>query len=320
LSRAFSKVKVNGTDPVILKLPYASFLANNRYLNYPWFLLSHLVLSFKAFLLLLKSREKFLIIREFSNWISVFNIPFFYFFKNRLLLNINHNIKNANLSVPLPIKILCFFGFKFIFFDGMLLKKTLLKKINANFIFPFFPIDEEWRAQKKVKHSKRLTIGIVGDFRSEKICVNELLLVLDKINKSGLHLKIGLRSSGLDIPEWTKGFDVVLTNSQADYRKFLSALNVIIIFARRDSYFSRHSGTIMDAIASNVIPIVPKFPVFCRQVFFPKPVGFTYDDLNDLLRILTYNFPIELRRRSVCVSAYKKYRFNSQNLLMESSS
>jgi len=316
LSRAFSKIKVNGKNPAILKLPYASSIAVNQYLNFPWFLLSHLILSFKAFLFLLKNREKFLIIREFSNWIAVLNIPFFYFFKNRLLLNINHNIKNARSSVPFPIKILCFFGFKFIFFDGIFLKKTLLKKIGANFVFPFFPLDEKWKMQKKNKPSKNLTIGIVGDFRSEKISINKLLLVLDEINKSGLHLKIGLRSSGHDIPQWTKGFEVVLTNSQTDYRRFLSSLNAIIIFARRETYFSRHSGTVMDAIASNVIPIVPKFPVFCRQVFFPNLVGFTYDDLNDLLRILTNNFPVELNRRAVSLTKYKMYRCNLQNLLI----
>jgi len=52
--------------------------------------------------------------------------------------------------------------------------------------------------------------------------------------------------------------------------------------ASRSAYFSRNSGTIMDAISAGAIPVVPNFPVFRSQVSDPVPVGIVYDRMGDI--------------------------------------
>jgi hypothetical protein len=57
---------------------------------------------------------------------------------------------------------------------------------------------------------------------------------------------------------------------------------MILIFADKSKYFYRHSGTIMDAVACGVVPVVPNLPILASQVLEPAQIGVIYESVTTI--------------------------------------
>jgi hypothetical protein len=96
-------------------------------------------------------------------------------------------------------------------------------------------------------------------------------------------LLIGLRKPTPWIQDSGLVVNVIGTESRVEYLTFLRTIDVLILFARKDRYYCRHSGTIMDAVACYAIPVVPNFPVLASQITLPVQVGLAYDGLEEIV-------------------------------------
>ena len=63
----------------------------------------------------------------------------------------------------------------------------------------------------------------------------------------------------------------------------MKSIDFLVIFANKDSYYLRHSGTIIEAYANVVIPIVPNYPIFRTQITNITLSGLVYNDTDNLL-------------------------------------
>ena len=264
----------------------------------------------------MNDRKSIVVVREFSSWVTLLSIPFYIFFKDRILFNINHNVRRAHLQIPLPMRVLCSLGFRFILFDGDISKTSPLKKYHDNFLVPFFPIKANRSVDNRSHLDEIITVGVVGDFRPEKIDIKKLKFILSKFTGCSLKLRIGFRHLGKDLPDWANGLDIVSTESSQDYNDFLASLDAIIVFAAEESYYFRHSGTLMDAISHGVIPIVPDFPVFNRQINFPLSVGVMYRNIDELYELLASDIRVHITAKKKNIGAYINRRSQIQNLLL----
>jgi hypothetical protein len=316
LNYAFSKIRVNGVYPKLIKSRFNKVVTSNKLLNLIWFIGANIFLSIDATFYLLMNKKSFVVIREFSSQITLLSFPAYIFFKDRILFNVNHNVKRAHLEIPFSMRVLCRLGFKFILFDGGTSENTLLKKYHGNFLFPFFPIKASKSVNDKPHIGDIITIGVVGDFRSEKLDNTKLKFILSRFTDCGLRVKVGFRYLDKDLPDWANSLDVVSTRSSQDYNNFLINLDALVIFAEEDSYYFRHSGTIMDAISHGVIPIVPDFPVFNRQINFPLSVGFVYRNIDELYEILASDIRVHIIEKRKNLGAFVSRRSETQNLLL----
>jgi hypothetical protein len=124
----------------------------------------------------------------------------------------------------------------------------------------------------------------VGDFRSEKGDARELFKIMGRIAEiPDTDLLIGLRTPMPWIQHSGLAAMVIGTESRVQYLAFLKKLDVLILFAREDRYYCRHSGTIMDAVACRATPVVPNFPVLASQIMLPVQVGLTYAGLAEIV-------------------------------------
>jgi hypothetical protein len=279
LDRAYSKILINNKKPILVKSRINKKNSTNFFINIIIVILWNLIISFEA---LFKSviYDKPIVIREFSNIPTMCFFWIYFIFRKRIFFNINHNLKNNIHLVPRPILFLCFLGFNFIFFDGASSKKLLPYKYRKCFSYPLFPQEKS----NKIPNKKgKFVVGIVGNFRKEKVDKDFLFdLILKARVNNKIKFLIGSRSDSLDFNNILNPEDILSTKTQAQYSEFLCKINYLLIFAKKETYMFRHSGTISDAIEHGVIPIVPAFPVFISQVSVPCRVGFVYNDIDEL--------------------------------------
>jgi hypothetical protein len=126
-------------------------------------------------------------------------------------------------------------------------------------------------------------LAVVGDFRAEKGDPEKIRTLLKALAEdTRWTVQIGKHGTKAALFGSGEGITVVDTSSHADYLRFLSTADAVLVFADADKYYARHSGTVMDAIACGAVPIVPDLPVIASQVHNPEVVGITYPDLSDL--------------------------------------
>lgn len=180
-------------------------------------------------------------------------------------------------------------GFKFLLFDGYALSKVIPKNYISNFHFALFPLirgDKFKRKFNKKIFNNRMIVGVVGNFRKEKINNEKLIQTLLTIkNIDGVELLLGSRSFNPNLESIFQPKDIHKTKTDSDYLKFLRKINYLLIFAKKESYFFRHSGTISDALQNYALPIVPAYPVFISQVRNPCNVGYVYNNIEELAGI-----------------------------------
>jgi len=258
--------------------------------------------------------------REFWNVPLLIVSPLLFLFRRRMYFNINHNLSSLPHRFPLSVVLLSGLGFRFILFDGCLATAKFSSAIKRQFSTPLFPVSIESASEETpALHSdKRFAVGVVGDFRSEKGDTEGLTQIMAGIAEiPGVDLTIGLRGPTLAIERAGLAAQFISTRSRSEYLAFLRNIDVLILFARKDRYYCRHSGTIMDAIACYATPVVPNFPVLTSQISRPVQVGLTYDGLTEIIDtivdacrnrcVLRENIPRYLRARNsidLCQSSY----------------
>lgn len=291
LSEAFSFFYINGEPVSIIKSRISNLKTKYRILKFALIFFATFFLIFDIWKIY---KNKYIVIREFWNVpLLIFGFLLFPLRKN-LFFNINHNLSNIEKKFPLSIKILCkLFKFNFILFDGNKLIQFFPDGIKSNFLFPPFPCVSNQINQniaKLVINSKPI-VGLVGDMRSEKVSLFDLNFIIDALssNENWNFVVGGTHDKNMSVI-CLNGLDLIDTTSRSDYLKFLSNACVVVILANRSSYFSRHSGTIIDVIASGAIPVVPNLPVFASQISSPKLVGVTYDSVGEIAAAINFAF------------------------------
>jgi hypothetical protein len=283
LDMAYKKILINNEKPILIKSRIFIKNSSNLFVNIIIVILWNLIISFEVLIKGFISKKP-IVIREFSNIPTATFFWIYYIFRERIFFNINHNFKNNIHLAPISILFLCFLGFKFIFFDGSSSKKLLPYRYRKSFSYPLFPQEKFYKFLNK---KEKFVVGIVGNFRKEKVDKDFLLDFISKANRnSKIQFLIGSKSDGAEFINIFNPENIYLTKTQAQYSKFLSKINYLLIFARKETYMYRHSGTISDAIQHAVIPIVPALPVFTSQISNPCSVGFAYNGFDELKAIL----------------------------------
>jgi len=282
LNKAYGNFTINNISPALITFRLKTLSSQFKLIRYLIVLLNTIFLMIDIWKL--KGRYKYIVIREFSNlpllWLCFFAFPL----RRKLFFNVNHNLSSLPYKFPWSITLLCQLGFQFILFDGLEVSKFFPRDCLKSFFFPQFPSNDFISKAKKIslKNNSPL-ITFVGDLRPEKGNLNKIADALKRLSLA-LNCKIVYGSKDGKLP---KGIDfgiirAVNTKVRSDYFKLLNKSSVVIIFAEKNSYFARHSGTIMDAIASGAIPLVPSLPIFISQINNPVPVGIEYRGLSDL--------------------------------------
>lgn len=235
------------------------------------------------------NKLRYFIVREFSNIALLFFCPLILKHRKKIVFNINHNLKDVSNGFPKSIYLLALLGFNFLMLDGDLICNYIPRKIKNKFIFFPFPTRKR---DTPIRLNKRETtkIGIVGDFRDEKAPLGIVsTMIADLTTLPNTNILIGYRTEKvirqLLLPQCVT---VISTESEKEYESFLHQLDILIIFAKRNSYFSRHSGTIIDAASYGVIPVVPSLPVFESQILTPLQIGVTYVDLLEVKDVVAH--------------------------------
>jgi hypothetical protein len=310
LDKAYDRVSINQVKPNLSKYYF-------RYTDSNFIIIRRLLVFVSNFIMALdlifySMLKKNVVAREFSNVAMLLLIPITFLFRKRIFFNINHNLKLIQKEFPLSIKALCLLGYQFIFFDGSGVLEYIPKKYRNQFHTPLFPVLDPDGICENVNKSfqgKELKVGIVGDFRSEKGEIVQILSVINKIASiNGVFVNVGARSQHVFRGfEMDKKVRVANTTSESSYYSFIQDVDVLIIFATSVSYFSRHSGTIMDAVSHGVKVIAPNYPVFKSQITHPCEVGYLYNDINDIYNLIC-NHKNEMLINSVCFSKYTEMR------------
>lgn len=283
LNEAFDNFTINNISPTLVVFHLKTFSSQFKLIRYLIILLNTIFLIIDIWRE--KNRNKYIVIREFSNlpllWLSFLVLPF----RRKLFFNVNHNLSSLPSRFPWTINFLCKLGFQFILFDGLRTSKYFPGNCLKSFFFPPFPSNGLISKPSRKYPSKKDSplIAFVGDLRPEK---GDSYKIADALKKLSLSLKCKIVYGSKD-GKLPKNLDfgdisVVNTKSRGDYFRLLRESSVVIIFAEKNSYFARHSGTIMDVVASGSVPLVPSLPVFISQIRNPVPVGIEYRELGDL--------------------------------------
>jgi len=287
LDNVFNNIFIRQQKPIVIHSGITSYKFDYYLLSLLATFLASIDLFLRIYLTYLRNKSRDIVIREFWNLPLLFSSIFLLPIRQKLFFNINHNLKSKNLRIPIPIKILALMGYKFILFDGSLLASKFPQYIRKQLYCPFFPLPpQKEKFKKNINNSKKIIVGVVGDFRSEKINYHKLITMLQKFKKN----KNILIFFGSQFDIVAKSIDEMIhfsTNTHKEYINFLQSLDYLIIFAKKESYYFRNSGTIMDAISCGTIPIVPNYPVFNSQISDPIQVGLCYKSFNELSNIMS---------------------------------
>jgi hypothetical protein len=286
LNSSFDELLINKSKPILLKTKSNKGPQYSLIYRYIFIIIS--VGNILFHIARLKPKGGFIIVREFWNIPFLIISPFLFHLRRSIFLNINHNLKNIQRKFPTSLLLLSLIGFRFILLDGTYAKGLLPFYVRKNFYFPPFLVSKTISSVYRNKTKKnKITIGVVGDFRLEKLEISYFLMLMKKIIKNPkFNLKIGVRNKKIHSHLLAENLNIFPTENKISYQNFLASIDVLIIFASKNAYYVRHSGTIMDAITYSVIPIAPDFPVFRSQILQPKQVGFLYKSTNQIYTIL----------------------------------
>jgi hypothetical protein len=309
LDAALTRLTFNGKSVKTVRARLANYRSRISFANYLLVMVSMVIMTFD--LLTAARRGGVVVAREFWNIPLLVVSPLLFPFRRRIYFNVNHNLRSLPHQFPPSIVLLSRLGFRFILFDGRLAAATFCLAVRKQFSTPLFPISIEGAsAELPPGHfDTSWVVGVVGDFRLEKGSKEEVIEIISRIGAiPGVNVTIGLREPGLAVERAGLVAQVVGTRSREEYVAFLQSIDILILFARQDRYYCRHSGTIMDAIACYATPVVPNFPVLASQISHPVRVGLTYEGLGAIVdttvnacqnrRVLRENIPRYLRARN----------------------
>ena len=285
LSLALSRLRINGVSPIVIRSRLATLRSRYKLVRY-------LIVCFAMLLMipdvwLAVRQNRYVIVREFWNVPLLLASPLLMAWKRCVFFNVNHNLVGMPEQFPWSLRVLARLGFQFILFDGKDAGSMLPGSVRPQFWFPLFPIPEQLSSRRGQRHSVLPVVGVVGDFRAEKGRAVEIGTLLNTLTNNGAcEVKIGYRSSAHLLPLNGLGVKFIYTGTRSTYLEFLRSVDILLIFAKRETYYCRHSGTVMDAIACGVVPVVPDYPLLKSQVSDPVVVGATYHSLPEIPTML----------------------------------
>ncbi len=278
-TEAFRHLRVDGQPPIVVSSRLKAYTSS----YYP----IRVVLSALAALFLVvdiyraRPRQQAVFVREFWTIPLLVTAPLIWPVARSVLFNVNHNLTGASESVPCAIRLLARLGFQFVLFDGASSVAHFPAQLRPSLHTPLFPSVAP--PKPRLRHAMPFRVGLVGSIASIGAENEHFSRQLIQIaNDDDIQLYYGARD---DLPEPLRRIDgvrIVDTRSRENFRAYLELLDIAIFFASAESYYYRHSGTVMDAVSSGVIPVVPGFPVLRSQVSMPCPVGVHYDALDEL--------------------------------------
>lgn len=285
LSKAFENAFINDTIAKVITYDYKKN-NNSSKIGKIWFVVSQNWGLIKKIRKIRKFEDSTqILVREFSNICLLIFSALTIQHRKYVIFNINHNLKNIEHQFPLTLYLLAKLGFRFLMLDGFHLKQYIPKSLQRQMLFQLFPCDDAHRPYNpKPSEESELTVGIVGDFRNEKSPMATVIDVTNRLQQIGnVKIKIGARSPTPVEEIFSKSkIKVVCTAEKFRYYEFLKNTDIILIFAKRESYFSRHSGTIMDSVSHGVVVVAPSFPVFESQLNNPITIGITYNSIAEI--------------------------------------
>jgi hypothetical protein len=131
-----------------------------------------------------------------------------------------------------------------------------------------------------------LRVGVVGLLRGDKPVDQIFRLLAGMQEELGIRLVLGTPS--WQKPNWVDALpvEVVETWRDAQYFGCLANLDVLIVDFRRDDYWFRPSGVIIDAAMSGCAVLCPDFPVMRAEIVDPVRIGRAFTDLSEVPALL----------------------------------
>jgi hypothetical protein len=279
LSKAFEGATINEQKAVIVTYGHSEQQNSSRIGRYFVVALQNIKLINSIRRALKSNLDTHVLIREFSSVCLLVLAVFIFPLRARMVFNINHNLKNVEDRFPLILYILAKIGFNFLMLDGYYLEQYIPASIKQNILIHPFPCHRSLRSRTyKIDPHILINIGVVGDFRAEKGSLSEITGAVKELALlNSCNICIGARNPSA-VQLYFKDMDIQIANtgSHEQYHAYLNSLDILLIFAKRETYFRRHSGTIMDGISHGVITLAPNFPVFKSQLEVPVTIGITY--------------------------------------------
>lgn len=219
-----------------------------------------------------------ILFREFSTLPMAWLAPRLRPFRDRVFLLINHNLQWAMNSTAqrLGLRRLERAGFRFVFFETVPAEPLRSLGLNPD-LHRSLPLPV---AACPPPRATRLhtppRIGIVGQYRREKGMDAAIFELLNQ-HTIPLRLRIGVPNPDVfrHAPAFARRaeFELLDTGADADYHRFLSECDLLVLNYEASSYTWRPSGLIADAAAAGTPVITPDFPVQRIQSQTPGPIG-----------------------------------------------
>lgn len=282
LSEAFRRTTIEGRTGVVIEAPFIKVGSDFRFVRVLLLVLGAPLMALRA---IWNSRGGSpLVIREFSNAVGILLLIPLFPLRRRVYFNINHNLKGFPARFPEALRLLAKSGFNFIMFDGHDIAREIPREVSKRFFVGPFPVAPFVSAHRVP--DRACTVGLVGDFRGEKASKEVLVNILARLAQiPDTVVKLGVRGAGT-IDSLSASVEVVRTKEAQDYFRFLKSVDIVVILAEANAYYARHSGTIMDAIASHAVVVAPDLPVFRQQISSPAIVGLVYRSVDELPEVV----------------------------------
>jgi len=284
LDVAFSALTINGHSPAVTRAITRRLTSDTRWMRILLVIASTMALPFQCYLSAM--RKRYVLVREFWNLPLLVAAPLLFPIRRRIIFNINHNLFGQTTRLSKVLKLLVRSGFRFLLLDGAL-SQFIIRTTDGGGIYSCrFPAGADQFlscGERDLNRQSQVTVSLVGNMRPEKIgdfSVADAVVEIAKIPR--VKILLGRRAGEQEVPTLPDIVQIYDTTDAASYLRLLRMSDYVVILASRSAYFSRNSGTIMDAISAGAIPVVPNFPVFRSQVSDPVPVGIVYDRMGDI--------------------------------------
>jgi hypothetical protein len=280
LDEALKGLLINDRPPVLVKSRLLD--VSSRFVAVRILIVAARSVAMTADVIRAASGGRHVVAREFWNVPLLLMAPVLIPWRKRILWNVNHNLRSDAGACPLALSLAARLGFIFLMFDGSVAMATFPVHVQRAFLTPLFPvIDRAGNGRAR----GGTTVSLVGDMRPEKVSIPELELVVRSLaGIPGVTVQIGAR--GAPVAKLPTDAAVADTSKRESYLDLLRSSDVVVVLARREAYYYRHSGTVLDAIACGAWPVVPAFPVLGVQVGQPVRVGSTYESISEIVSVV----------------------------------
>ena len=178
--------------------------------------------------------------------------------------------------------------YKFILFEThSVLEKLNFDHLQSKFVLVDQPVPSPNSIRMKDCSGVPI-VGIVGTYRSEKRyeIILSRLLEIKNTSKYDFKLLLGTNEFSAFNNKQFESVRKINTVNEKDYFLALSMCDILVVYHEKERYFYRTSGVIADAIGSGTFIICPDYPLFRRQITYPKKVGEIFKTLDELSIIL----------------------------------